>query len=99
MGQCSWIKCNHKEPYEREVGGEWAHVEEERDNVPVEAETGGEARNQRMPTATRRQKRRNRFFPGASRGSMKCQYLDLVPVKRISGFWPSEKCKDKFVLL
>jgi len=58
MGQCSWIKCNHKEPYEREVGGEWAHVEEERDNVPVEAETGGEARNQRMPTATRRQKRR-----------------------------------------
>lgn len=26
---------------------------------------------------------------------MKCQYLDLVPVKRIPGFWPSEKCKDK----
>lgn len=33
-------------------------MEEEKGSVHVEAETGGEATTQRLPTATRRQKRR-----------------------------------------
>lgn len=69
-------------------------MEEEKGSVPVEAE----ASTQRLPTATRRQKRRGiDFFPGASRGSTKCQYLDLGLVTLISDVWTSGQCKDKFV--
>lgn len=39
-----------------------AHMEKEKGNVPIEAETGGKTTNQRMPAAARRLKR-NRFFP------------------------------------
>lgn len=40
MGKFSWIKCNHKHSYKRGRGRVDTHTEEEKGNVPVQAETG-----------------------------------------------------------
>ena len=40
MGKVSWNKCNHKHPYKRGRGRADTHTEEEKGNVPVEAEAG-----------------------------------------------------------
>lgn len=45
MGQSPWIKCKHKQPYEREAEGELTHMEEGNGSVPTNAEIGGEATN------------------------------------------------------